>query len=312
MTGDRSSTDGSSTSPTTPSPSSPPSGRGPSGSGSSGSRLLTKRALQDLATRHGIHPSKALGQHFLADANLAAAIARDAGAGPGRRFLEIGAGLGSLTVALAEAGAEVLALELDRKLLSALSEVTQGFPGVRILREDATKADWGLLLGGRSWAMASNLPYNVAVPVVMDLLDHAPRVDPMLVMVQREVGERLAAGPGHQQYGAVSVKVAFRARARVIRRIPPPVFWPEPKVESVLVSFERHPPPVQVPEQRLFPVIEEGFAQRRKTMANALLRLGHPRDRVEAALAAVGLGEKVRAEELGLEAFAALAEALDG
>jgi 16S rRNA (adenine1518-N6/adenine1519-N6)-dimethyltransferase len=215
-------------------------------------------------------------------------------------------------LALADAGAEVLALEVDRRLLSALAEVTEGQTSIRVMREDATTADWGLLLGGGRWRMASNLPYNVAVPVVLDLLDHAPRLDPMLVMVQREVGQRLAAGPGEEQFGAVSLKVAYRAEARVVRRIPPAVFWPQPKVESVLVSLRRRRPPVRAPEERLFRLVEEGFAQRRKTLANALVRLGHPRDRAEAALASVGLSPRVRAEELGLAAFSDLAEALDG
>src|ERR671923_2356334 len=128
MTVDRSSTGGSSTSRTTPSPSSPPSGRGSSRSASSGNPLLTRRSLQELASRHGIRPKKSLGQHFLADSNLARLIARESGAAPGARILEVGAGLGSLTVALAEAGAEVLALEIDRVLLPALAEATAGFP----------------------------------------------------------------------------------------------------------------------------------------------------------------------------------------
>ncbi|HVM11569.1 MAG TPA: 16S rRNA (adenine(1518)-N(6)/adenine(1519)-N(6))-dimethyltransferase RsmA, partial [Actinomycetota bacterium] len=301
MTADRSSRTGSSTSPTTPSLASPPSPPGSSASGSSGSRLLSRRALQDLALRHDIRPSKALGQHFLADPNLARAIARDAGAAPGERFVEIGAGLGSLTLALAESGAEVLALELDRRLLSALGEVTAGEEHVRVVREDATRAVWSEVLGAGSWRMASNLPYNVAVPVVLDLLEHAPGIDPMVIMVQREVGERLAARPGEAAFGAVSLKVAYRAEARVTRRIPRQVFWPEPKVESVLVRLERRPPSVDVPERALFALVEEGFAQRRKTMANALARLGHPRERGAAALRAAGLDERVRAEELGLE-----------
>lgn len=235
---------------------------------------------------------------------------REAGVVPGDRVLEVGAGLGSLTLALIQVGAHVLAVELDRALLPALREVVGWTARARVERVDATEADWPELLGAGAWKMASNLPYNVAVPVVMDLLEHAPRVDPLLVMVQREVGERLAAGPGDPEYGAVSLKVAYRAAARLVRRIPRTVFWPEPRVESVLVRMDRRPPPVSTPREDLFRLVEEGFRQRRKTMANALVRLGLDRGAATAAMGRAGLDERVRAEALGLEDFARLAEAL--
>lgn len=213
-------------------------------------------------------------------------------------------------MALADAGAEILAVEIDRALVAALEEVVAGLP-VRILRADAMAADWPAILGDAPWRMASNLPYNVAVPVVMGLLERAPRVDPMLVMVQREVGERLAAGPGEDAYGAVSLRVAYRAVVEVVRRVPPTVFWPEPQVESVVVRLTRRPPPVDTPPEVLFRLIEEGFAQRRKTMANSLVRLGYPRERAAEALRRAGLEARVRAEALGLEDLARLAQALE-
>jgi 16S rRNA (adenine1518-N6/adenine1519-N6)-dimethyltransferase len=251
-----------------------------------------------------------LGQHFLADPNVARAIAREAGAGPGVRFLEVGAGLGSLTVALAEAGAEVLAVETDRRLAGALDEVAGAWPAVRVVQADATETNWASLLGDGRWRMASNLPYHVAVSVLLDMLEGAPEVDPFVVMVQREVGERLAAGPGTPAYGAVSLKVAYRSTVRVVRRVGPSVFWPEPKVDSVVLRLERRPPPVTVPQPVLFGLVEEGFRQRRKTMAAALVRLGHGRDEARRALERAGLDPRVRAEALGLEDFARLAEAL--
>ncbi|HEX6263300.1 MAG TPA: 16S rRNA (adenine(1518)-N(6)/adenine(1519)-N(6))-dimethyltransferase RsmA [Actinomycetota bacterium] len=257
-----------------------------------------------------MRPSKALGQHFLADPNLARAIVREAVVEPEDRVLEIGAGLGSLTLALIQAGAHVLAVELDGALLPALREVVGGSDRVRVEQVDAMTADWGALLGQERWRMVSNLPYNVAVPVVVRLLEEAPSVDPMLVMVQREVGERLAAGPGEEAFGAVSLRVAYRAEAWVVRRVPKTVFWPEPKIESVLVRLGRRSPPVDVPPEELFRLVDEGFAQRRKTMANALVRLGLGREAAAAALDAAGLDPKVRAEELGLEDFARLAGAL--
>jgi 16S rRNA (adenine1518-N6/adenine1519-N6)-dimethyltransferase len=239
-------------------------------------------------------------------------IAKEAGAAEGTRILEVGPGLGSLTVALAETGAEVLAVEVDRRLLPALEEVTAAFPLVRVAREDASRADWRAVLGEGAWRMASNLPYNVAVPVVLDLLKDAPEVDPMVVMVQREVGERLIASPGREAFGAVSLRVAYRAEAKLLRRVRPSVFWPEPQVESVLVRLERRPPPVAVAEEALFRLIDAGFAQRRKTMANALVRLGHGRERATTALEGAGLDRRIRAEELGLEDFARLVETLGG
>lgn len=305
---------GSSTSRTRRSRRSLRSAQEPSASESPGSKGapsgLTRRALRELTARHGIRPDRSLGQHFLADPNLARALAREAGGAPGTRFLEVGAGLGSLTVALAGSGAEVLAVELDRALVPALEEVVAGL-SVQVVRANAVDADWPAILGDEPRRMASNLPYNVAVPVVMGLLERAPGVDPMLVMVQREVGERLAAGPGEEAYGAVSLRVAYRAWVKLVRRVPPTVFWPEPQVESVVVRLTRRSPPVATQPEVLFHLIEEGFAQRRKTMANALVRMGYRRDRATAALRGAGLDERVRAEELGLEDLARLAGALD-
>jgi 16S rRNA (adenine1518-N6/adenine1519-N6)-dimethyltransferase len=198
------------------------------------------------------------------------------------------------------------------RLVRPLEEVTSGLANVRIVAVNAVEADWDALVGEGAWRMASNLPYNVAVPVVLDLLSEAPQVDPMLVMVQREVGERLAATPGQDAFGAVSLRVAYRAEARSLRRVRASVFWPEPGVESVLVRLVRRPPPVTTPEKSLFRLVDAGFAQRRKTMANALVRLGYRRDAAAAAIQHAGLERRVRAEELGLKDFARLVEALDG
>jgi 16S rRNA (adenine1518-N6/adenine1519-N6)-dimethyltransferase len=200
----------------------------------------------------------------------------------------------------------VLAIEFDRSLIPALREVVEGLP-VRVVQADAMDADWGALLDEGPWRMASNLPYNVAVPVLLRLLQEAPRVDPFIVMVQREVGERLAAAPGEEAFGAVSLKVAYRADVRVARRVAPTVFWPEPKVESVVLRIERHAASVDTPQSELFRVIEAGFAQRRKTMTSALVRLGLDRTSALEALRRAGLDERARAETLGLEDFARLA-----
>ncbi len=224
------------------------------------------------------------------------------------RVLEVGAGLGALTVALAQTGAEVVAVERDPRLIPALDEVVGSFPRVRIVAQDALTADWRSLLRGRPWVVVANLPYNVAVPVVMGLLESEPRVSRLVVMVQREVGERLCAAPGHPQFGAVSLRVAYRAEAHVIRRVPPSVFWPRPNVESVLVSMARRPPPVKVDQAALWRTIEVSFQQRRKTMRGAMIRLGLDSGRAEEALRQCGIRASQRPEELGLAEFACLAE----
>jgi 16S rRNA (adenine1518-N6/adenine1519-N6)-dimethyltransferase len=268
-------------------------------------------AIRELAARYGIRPSKGLGQHFLVDPNLARAIAAEAGAGPGVRVVEVGAGFGSLTVALAAAGAQVLAVEFDRGLLAALGEVVHGLDGVRVLPADAMKLDWRAELGDGSWTMASNLPYNIATPLVLDLLERAPGIERFVVMIQREVGQRLAAGPGEEGYGAVSVKVAYRAAARVVRRVPPTVFWPRPTVDSVIVRLDRLPVAgADVDPQALWRVVDAGFAERRKTLRNALVRLGVDRGRAGEMLERSGVEPGARAEELGLSDLARVAQAV--
>ena len=226
-------------------------------------------------------------------------------------MLEIGAGLGSLTVPLAATGARVLALEFDRALVPALREVVALYPRVGVLEADALSLDWPKVLGRGRWKMVSNLPYNISVPVVLELLERAPQIEEYLVMVQREVGERLAAGAGDEAYGAVSVRVAYRAKASLLRRVGPTVFWPRPAVGSVLVRLTPlQAPPVTTPPERLFRVVREGFAERRKTMRSALRRLGLESGEADSALRACGLDPRARAETLSLEDFARVAEEL--
>jgi 16S rRNA (adenine1518-N6/adenine1519-N6)-dimethyltransferase len=268
-------------------------------------------ALRELAERHGIRPKRGLGQHFLIDPNLARAIAADAGVGPGDRVVEIGAGLGSLTRALAEAGADILAVEVDPALLPALQESVGELGRVRVLHADATDPEWQEQLGDAGWILVANLPYNVATQLVLSTLRDVPQVERLVVMVQREVGERLVAEPGSKAYGVPSLRVAYRAEGSVVRRVPPSVFWPRPKVESVIVRLVRvTEPPVGVDERRLWAVVDAAFAERRKTIRNALRRLGVDEAEADRALAAAGIDASVRGEALSLEAFAALVEAV--
>lgn len=225
--------------------------------------------------------------------------------GRGDRVVEVGAGFGSLTVALAETGCEVLALEFDRRIVPALREVVGELPNVRVEEADATRADWRALLGTASWATVSNLPYNVSVPLVLAMLE-VPAIERYLVMVQREVGDRFVAGAGDEAYGPVSARIAYRTDAELTRGIPADVFWPRPKIGSVLVRLTPHPPRVGVDPTALFRIIDQGFAERRKTIATALRRVGV--DDAAGVLRASDVDPSSRAERLGLDAFARLAE----
>lgn len=264
---------------------------------------LTRRDVVELLDRHGLRPSRALGQNFVADPNTVRRIARLAAVGPGDRVVEIGAGLGSLTLALAETGASVTAVELDRYLLPVLRSVVEP-SGVRVVEGDALALDWASVLShGSGWVLVANLPYNVATPLVLDLLDDVPQIARMLVMVQREVAERLAADVGDEAYGAVSVKVAYWAEASVVARVPASVFVPKPNVESALVSIvRRSAPAVDVDRARLFALVRAGFATRRKMLRRALAGMVD-----ETVFACAGVRPESRAEELDVEAWGRLA-----
>jgi 16S rRNA (adenine1518-N6/adenine1519-N6)-dimethyltransferase len=283
--------------------------------------------IHELLAAHDLHPSRALGQNFVADGNTVRRIVRLAGVGDGAKVVEIGAGLGSLTLALVEAGAEVTAVEIDRRVLNVLRAQVEPL-GVRVVEADALTLDWADLLGGspaaegvragtvsptpeEPWTLVANLPYNVAVPLVIRALEEAPAVSSMLVMVQREVGERLAAGAGDEAYGAVSVKVAYWATAHVVGRVPASVFIPRPRVESVLVRLDRHPDtggtaarggPGDPAYERLFAVVRRGFAHRRKMLRRSLEGVVQPE-----AFDATGIRATARAEELTLAEWQRLA-----
>jgi 16S rRNA (adenine1518-N6/adenine1519-N6)-dimethyltransferase len=270
--------------------------------------VLSTTDVRALLAEHGLRPSRALGQNFLADPNTATRIARLAEVDSTDHVLEIGPGLGSLTLALAATGASVLAVEIDRRLVPVLESVVADTPNVTVEQGDALALDLAGRLSGGEWSCVSNLPYNVATPVVMRLLDDVPQVTRMLVMVQREVGERLAAAPGTRAAGAVSVRIAWHAEARIVGAVPASVFLPRPRVESVLVRLDRRRrPPVDVSSPgRMFTLVRAGFAQRRKTLRRSLRPVVG--DRAAEVLAAAGIDRDARAESLDLRAWAALSE----
>jgi len=267
---------------------------------------LTRGELRALLDAHGLAPSRALGQNFVAEPGVVRRIARTAGVGPGDHVVEIGAGLGSLTLALAETGAAVTAVEVDRHVVPVLRAVlAERAADVRLLEGDATTLFWADELDPSvPWSLVANLPYNVATPLVLDVLDRVPAVQRMLVLVQREAGERLAASVGDPGYGIPSVKVAYHATASLAGAVGPGAFVPRPRVESVLVRIERRAEPATPADpDRLFALVRAAFGQRRKMLRRSLLGVVEP-----SAFAAAGVSPQARPEELDVEAWGRLAQ----
>lgn len=266
----------------------------------------TRRELTGLLARHGLSASRALGQNFVVDPNTVRRVARLAGIGPGSNVVEIGAGVGSLTLALTETGASVTAVELDRQLIPALREAVAGHP-VRLVEGDAMALDWSAVLADHArWSLVANLPYNIATPLVLDLLADVPAIEAMLVMVQREAGERLVAGPGSRTYGIPSVKVALRARARIVGTVGPDVFLPRPRVESALVEIIRLVEPATTADpERLIHLVERAFNQRRKMLRRSLADLVGPE-----MFATAGVDPEARPEQLAVQDWGRLTAAV--
>ena len=270
---------------------------------------LSRSQVSELLAVHGLRPKRKFGQNFVVDANTLTRIVRLSGVGPGDRVLEIGAGLGALTEALRSAGAEVRALEIDPALVQILQERPE-LADIEILSGDALTAQIDELLpvGLGPWQVVANLPYNVATPVVLRLLEDAPQVRRLLVMVQAEVGERMAAAPGDPAYGGVSIRVAYHASAKVVGKVPATVFLPVPAVESALVLIDRRSEPAVDPaiasEDEIFDLVATAFSQRRKMLRRSLAGLVAAEDFV-----AAGVAGSARPEELDVAAFGRLARA---
>lgn len=256
-----------------------------------------RRLLNDA----GIDPKKSLGQNFVIDPNTVRRIARLSRVGPESRVVEIGAGLGSLTLALIETGARVTAIETDKALIPILTDLVGDH--AEIIEADVRNLKWDETLPNPGWNLVANLPYNIATSIVLTVLDEVPSIDRMLVMVQREAGERLAAPVGNAAYGAVSVRVALRANASVVGQVPPSVFYPRPRVTSALVAIERvdHGIESEV-ETELIELLRIAFNQRRKMLRKSL------RSRVdEEVMERANVAPTSRPEELDLFNWVALA-----
>jgi 16S rRNA (adenine1518-N6/adenine1519-N6)-dimethyltransferase len=264
----------------------------------------------DLLSASGVRPSKSLGQNFVVDPNLTDRIARLAAVGPGDQVLEVGPGLGSLTLALHATGAAVTAIEIDHRLSEVLIETLPD--DVRVIRGDALEIDIGALfeslplVAGSGVTMVANLPYNVATPLVMGILEHQPIVHRLLVMVQREVAERFAAPPGSKIYGAVSARIAYFATTSVEMVVPPEVFFPKPNVASAVIEITRRDTPAVDPAvasyEEIVTLLRHGFGSRRKMLRGSLAGL------VSAEVfTAAGVEPTMRAEELGILEWGKLA-----
>lgn len=274
--------------------------------------LITAPEIRRLAQSVDLIPSKSLGQNFVVDANTVRRIARLAEIGPGDRVLEIGPGLGSLTLALAESGAAITAIEIDRRLAELLPRICaeHGLPAGQLDVVCADALDLAVIPGPAPVALVANLPYNVSVPVLLHVLASTPSIRRGLVMVQAEVADRLVAPPGSRTYGVPSVKLAWYASARSAGRVPPAVFWPAPRVDSGLVALDVRPPPRDdVPREAVFAAIDAAFAQRRKTLRAALSGWAGSGAEAEAVLRAAGIDPQLRGEALAVDRFADLVAA---
>ena len=275
--------------------------------------LLGAREIRELAESLGIRPTKKLGQNFVIDPNTVQRIVRAADVLPTDRVLEVGPGLGSLTLALLQEVSSVIAIEIDPVLAEQLPRtialhMPERTESLTLIVSDAMKVD---VVPGEPTALVANLPYNVSVPVLLHLLEVVPTIRTALVMVQKEVAERLAADPGSRTYGIPSLKARWYGEVRMAGNIGRNVFWPEPNVDSALVRVDRREQPTcESSREWVFKVIDTAFAQRRKSLRGALAKLAGSPDAAEQALRAAGIDPGRRGEALTLPEFIALADSL--
>ena len=273
--------------------------------------LLGPAQIRDLAELLGIQPTKKLGQNFVIDANTVRRIVKSAGVTDGEIVVEVGPGLGSLTLGLLETGASVVAVEIDKRLAEQLPVTVaelQPAAVLTVLTADALKVTE---LPGDPTVLVANLPYNVSVPVLLHFLEHFPSIQRGLVMVQAEVGQRVAAGPGSKVYGSPSVKAAWYGAFSTAGQVSRQVFWPVPNVDSILVRFQRHEQPgTELERLATFELVDAAFQQRRKMLRQALSVLLGDSAAASARLEAAGVAPTARGEELTVADFLAIARAV--
>lgn len=278
--------------------------------------LLDPRTIRQLAAELDLRPTKQRGQNFVHDPNTVRRIVAAAGVRPDDVVLEIGPGLGSLTLGLLEQASAVVAIEIEHSLAERLPRTaTERMPEVadRLLVVEADALTVDALPDPQPTLVVANLPYNVSVPVLLHVLARFPSIRGGLVMVQAEVADRLVAGPGSRTYGVPSVKLAWYCAARRVGSVPPTVFWPVPNVDSGLVELvRRDPPATSASRQQVFSVVDAAFSQRRKMLRSALAGLFGSASAASAALAAAGVDPQARGEVLAVTDFVRIAEVLPG
>jgi dimethyladenosine transferase len=262
-----------------------------------------------------LRASKRLGQNFLIDAGVVRGIVEAAELSPADTVLEIGPGIGTLTQGLAETGARIVAVELDKKLPAVLAETLKGYDNVTIVPGDILKLNIPEILGrkdGESFKVAANLPYYITTPIIMTLLEQRLPIERLVAMVQKEVAVRMTARPGSKDYGALSVAVQYFTEPRMVMDVPPRSFMPAPEVTSTVIACRVRETPAAVPadEKLFFRLIRAAFGQRRKTLLNALTGAGITKEMSRAGLAAAGIAENMRGEQLSLADFARLSDAV--
>lgn len=281
-------------------------------------RLTDVGYIRQLLERHGFTFSKKLGQNFLINPSVCPRMAEACGATPETGVLEIGPGVGVLTRELALRAGKVVAVELDDRLPPVLAETLAGQDNAKVVWGDCLKLDLHQLLreefGDRPVAVCANLPYYITSPIIMHLLESRLPVNNITVMVQKEAAQRLCATPGTRQAGAVTLAVQYYAEAETLFTVSRGSFMPAPNVDSAVIRLTvRQQPPCAVKDEKtMFRLIRAGFGQRRKTLLNSLTGAGYSKEQLAAAMAAAGIAPTARAEELTLEQYAALADALIG
>lgn len=273
--------------------------------------LADRQVVQYVIRRFGIHAKHKLGQNFLIRPDVVSAIAEAAELGEHVPVMEIGAGIGTLTQALAETGADVTAFELDKSLERVLSHTLEHYKNIHIIYEDVLKADLKTILGDRDWRCAANLPYYITTPILLSLIQSDLPISLFVFMMQKEVADRILAMPGSKDYGALTLAVNFDCTAERVLDIPPSAFIPRPQVTSTVLKIRRREKPaVEVKDRKLFfSLVKMGFGQRRKVFTNAMKSGGIPADWIPEILAKAGIDGKRRGETFSMEEYGRLADA---
>lgn len=273
--------------------------------------IASPEVVHYICKRFDIKMSKKLGQNFLIKRGIVDEIVHAAELTPGEPVLEVGPGIGTLTQGLAQSGADVTAIELDRRLLEVLDTTLASYDNVRIIHGDVLKLDVPSIMNHKPFKVVANLPYYITTPIIMSLLESKLPIERLVVMVQKEVALRMVAKPGTKDYGALSVAVQYYTEPDIVLDVPPKSFLPAPAVtSSVIRCVLRDKPPVDVIDEKLFfRVVKAGFAQRRKTFANTMKTTGLSKDRIEELLAKANIDGRRRGETFTLQEFADVANA---